>query len=608
MNEMKSLTLNGKKYDCFVDSVARENIGLASVEPAEEDIPKVFFGGALQQTKDEAVVPFRYISKTHDVSGYAEIKAQGNSSMSHPKKNQTVKMFVDEACESKMKVDFKGWGKQNKHVYKANWIDLTHARNVVSARLWGDVVKSRANYADLPELFRTTPNQGAVDGFPVKVYADGVYQGRYTLNIPKDKWTFNMDDGLEEHCVLCGENYVSGCFRAPAIINEADWTDEIHDTVPDSIKTRWNEVISFVMNATDEEFKAGIGDYFYVDSLIDYHLFGLMSCGLDAYGKNQIYATYDGKKWIACMYDMDSTWGLWWTGQSFVPTGYDRSEFQDFKDGQGNLLYIRLEKLFKDELRTRWLELRNGALSVASIINRFERFTDIASAELVREDYASTTGNGAFTDIPSKDINNIQQIRAFVVARHKWTDGYIARLTNIATIQYVLPEPTTFDGTSYIDTNIAILDEDRNLTFAMDFCPSADPVGGACAYRFGENRLSFIEWSNAWKVNWGAVNQVVEISENIISAGGVRMVCTHNAGSGSVNVRAMTNTGSLTTGIGNGVTFDVGDGFITSEDVWIGANQGNGDVYNFHGVINDLRFEDRVWTEAEIVAYLQHNS
>lgn len=420
--------------DYMAENPVSGGMAVATVEPAEDDIPKVFFGGALQQTKTEAVVPFRYISKTQDFSGYAEIKAQGNSSMSYAKKNQTVKLFKDAECTEKLKVDFKGWGKQNKHVYKANWIDLTHARNVVSARLWGDVVKSRANYAELPELLRTSPNQGAVDGFPVKVYAAGIYQGRYTLNIPKDKWTFNMDDDLDEHCVLCGENYVSGCFRASASISGNDWSDEIHDTVPASIKTRWNDIISFVMNSTDEEFKANLGNYFYVDSLIDYDLFGIASCGLDAYGKNQIYATYDGQKWIACMYDMDSTWGLWWNGQSFVATDYSRTEFQDFKDGEGNLLYIRLEQLFYEEMQSRWAELKNGALSIENIINRFERFTDIAPAELVNEDYASTTGGGSFTNIPSKTTNSIQQIRNYAVDRLAWADEYIASLTPVVPV------------------------------------------------------------------------------------------------------------------------------------------------------------------------------
>ena len=406
------------------------NADQVSVEPTYEDIPKVFFGGALQQDKSEKVVPFRYISKTDDFSGYAEIKAQGNSSLKYPKKNQTVKMFADEACETKMKKNFKGWGKQNKYCYKANWIDITHARNIVSARLWADVVKSRPDYDSLPELLRTSPNQGAVDGFPVKVYADGVYQGRYTLNIPKDKWAFNMDDSLDNHCVLCGENYVSGCFRASANINGSDWSDEIHDSVPASIKTRWNEVISFVMNSTDEEFRANLGNYFYVDSLIDYHLFGLASCGLDAYGKNQLYMTYDGQKWLASMYDMDSTWGLYWNGSKFVSTSYTREEYEDMiSDREGNLLYIRLEQLFHAELQTRWAELKNGALSITNVINRFERFTDIAPAELVKEDYASTTGGGKFTGIPSQHTNNIQQIRAFALARLAWTDEYVSALT-----------------------------------------------------------------------------------------------------------------------------------------------------------------------------------
>lgn len=429
LNDLQT-TSKDNLVDAINEAAQSGGGGGASVEPAEDDIPKVFFGGALQQTKDEVVVPFRYISKTQDISGYAEIKAQGNSSMSYPKKNQTVKLYKDAGCTEKLKVDFKGWGKQNKYCYKANWIDLTHARNVVSARLWADVVKSRTNYAELPELLRTSPNQGAVDGFPIKVYAAGVYQGRYTLNIPKDKWAFNMDDNLEEHCILCGENYVSGCFRASANIDESDWTDEIHVTVPASIKTRWNEVISFVMNSTDEEFKANLGNYFDVESLLDYHLFGLVSCGLDAYGKNQIYMTYDGQKWIATMYDMDSTWGLYWNGSKFVETDYGRDEYEDMISGrQGNLLYIRLEELFYEELQARWEELRSGALSIENIINRFERFTDIAPAELVKEDYASTTGDGKFTDIPSKTTSTIQQIRAYAVARHAWCDTYVAGLT-----------------------------------------------------------------------------------------------------------------------------------------------------------------------------------
>lgn len=410
------------------------NIG-NNVEPALMDMPRIYFSeGNLPTTKTATTLRFDYYSKTKEYHGWAEIKCQGNSSMSYPKKNFTIKLYKDKAKTEKLKIDFKGWGKQSKFVLKANWIDITHARNVVSARIWGDIVKSRSGYANLPELLKTSPNQGAIDGFPITVYGNGYYQGRYTLNIPKDKWMANMDDSLDTHCILCGENYNSGCFRALPSINGSDWTDELHDTVPATIKTSWTNAIQFVMTSSDSEFKANLQNYFNVESLIDYLLYGILSTGLDAFGKNQIYMTYDGIKWIASMYDMDSTWGLWWNGSKFVETDYAREEFQDLKDEgngvvkQGNLLYLRLQNLFVNEIKARYTELRQNKFTYPYLINKFEEFIQICPNEIVKEDYASTTGEGKFTSIPLKESNNIQQLRSYINARLTYVDSYINSL------------------------------------------------------------------------------------------------------------------------------------------------------------------------------------
>ncbi len=417
------------------------NLGLTDiapktvVEPVEEDIPKVFINGTIPTTKDEVSAEMTYISKTLSFHSYIEIKCQGNSSMSYPKKNFTIKLFEDAEHTLKKKINFKGWGKQNKFCLKANWIDISHLRNIVSARLWSDIVESRSNYDSLPELLKDSPNNGAIDGFPIKVYNNGIYQGRYSWNIPKDKWTFNMDDGLEEHCILCGENYDSGCFRATALIDESDWTDEIHDVCPDSIKTSWNNVINFVMNSSDEEFKTNIENYFDLQSLLDYHIYGLYMCGIDQYGKNQIYMTYNGAKWIASMYDMDSTWGLYWNGQTLLNTDYGRDQYEDQIEGRmGNLLYERIENNFFAELVTRWNELKTSALAMSNIINHFERLSDIVSLDLIKEDYASTTANGAYTGIPSVAKNNLQQIRGFATNRRNWVDTYLASLKPVERI------------------------------------------------------------------------------------------------------------------------------------------------------------------------------
>lgn len=536
-----------KKYPDVIESILAKIANIESgtggsgtvvsgVEPMEDDIPKVFFSEAIPQTKTDTFTEFRYISKTKDFSGYAEFKAQGNSSLSYPKKNMTVKMSADEALKEKLKVDFKGWGKQRKHVYKANWIDLSHARNVVSARLWADVVKSRANYLSLPELLRTSPNQGAVDGFPIKVYSQGIYQGRYTLNIPKDAWMANMDGSLDAHCILCGENYASGCFRALANINGSDWTDEIHDTVPTSIKNRWNEVIAFVMNSTDEEFKANLGNYFFVDSLIDYFIFGMVSCGLDAFGKNQLYFTYDGTKWIASIYDMDSAWGLYWNGSKFVSASYSREEFEDFVSGrQGNLLYIRLAQIFYSEIQSRYEELKQGALSIPNIINRFERFTDITPLDLVKEDYASTTGGGKFTGIPSQSTNNIQQIRQYVVDRCAYCDEYFASLgENGGEIK-----PTT-----YIIT--------RNLTN----CTSSS---GIVSVQDGSSHTETITAINGYELDTISVTMNgVDISEKCVD--GVLTIASVN---GDITISASAiETPTVLYSLPEATTFDGTDDYI----------------------------------------------
>lgn len=443
------------QYKDIVNKIENGNIG-NNIEPQLMDMPRIYFSeGTLPTSKTATVMKFDYYSKTTEYHGYVDIKCQGTSSMSYPKKNFTIKSYKDKDKTKKLKIDFKGWGEQTKFCLKANWIDITHARNVVSARLWGDVVKTRSDYATaLPELLRTSPNQGAIDGFPVLVYANGVYQGRYTLNIPKDKWMSNMDDTLDTQCILCGENYQSGCFRALPNINGSDWTDELHDVVPATIKTSWTNVIKFVMNSSDAEFKANLSNYFDVNSLIDYLLYGIVSTGLDAFGKNQIYFTYDGIKWIASMYDMDSTWGLWWNGSKFVGTDYAREDFQDLKDEgngvakQGNLLYLRLQQLFIPQLKTRYAELRKDVLSVSHIIQKFEEFNDVCPKDIVQEDYASTTGEGKFTGIPSKTTNNIQQLRSYINARLTYVDGYINALQEAIACTNITLNNTTLSFTT----------------------------------------------------------------------------------------------------------------------------------------------------------------
>lgn len=430
------------------------------------ELPRIFFEGDITgMSKDVSKdVTFTYMDKSTEFKGVANLKWQGTSSVNFPKKNFTMKMYKDSSKAKKLKHDF-GWGNESKYVLKANYIDHTHARNIVSARIWSKIVASRPDYESLPTLMKESPNNCAVDGFPIKLYMNGKYEGLYTLNIPKDAWMFNMDDTLDEHCVLCGENYVSGNFRGTPLLNGSDWSDEIHDKCPAIIKSRWKAVVDFVMNSTDEEFKANLDQYFDVISLIDYYIFHYFNCGLDAFGKNQLYATYDGNLWYACSYDMDSTWGLYYNGTKFVSEEYRCQEDYEssINNREGNLLYIRLADMFPTEIYTRYKQLRKDVLALPNIAMMFEDFCYKIPSNLYDEDVQIYTG------IPNNKTSNVTQIRNYAAARAIYVDAQMELLaqTNAYTITNNLTNVSNSNSATSINDGeaySATLTADTNYT------------------------------------------------------------------------------------------------------------------------------------------------
>lgn len=411
------------------------NASGATTEPAEDDIPKVYFTGTLPTSKDngDMQLSMRYISKTADFTYPVTLKVQGSSSTSYPKKNFTLKPYEDSTYESKKELAFKNWGAMNKFVLKAHWIDHSHVRNVGTAKIWGKVVEARADYASLPEELRNSPNNGATDGFTVKVFANGVYQGLYEWIVPKDK-LFGQDSDVSTHSILNSElnNQPTCAFNTTSPTISGNWSEELQDTMSADISTSFANLIKFVAGSTDEEFVANAENYFDVQSVIDYDIFARVFCIVDNLCRNQIFFTYDGKKWYEGVWDVDAILGLPPTVRGFF--AYD-TEFQSgyiaYKDyGMTNLLYHRVETLFAERFKARYAELRADVLSVESIIDVYERLTDTIKTHdgLLEEDYASTTGGGAFTGIPYKTENSIQQIRNFVAQRLPYMDEEVAAL------------------------------------------------------------------------------------------------------------------------------------------------------------------------------------
>lgn len=413
---------------------AGNSIGIDTQEPANNDIPIVAINGTLYSTKaeGESQVVITYKSATDTFVDYGTAKVQGDSSQYYPKKNYTIKLFTDSARKKKSKRLFRDWDKtRNKFVLKANWIDHSHARNVVNARLWSQVMKSRSDYNNLPSQLKN--GNLAVDGFPVKVYNNGVYLGLYTWNLPKDAM-YGLDSDLDENAIVQSEgnnnDSLSMYFKASTI--DGKWSDESHDTMPDVITNGWTNVLAFVNESSDANFKSNMATYLDLQSLIDVHIFLQVFYLRDCISKNQTFYTYNGTKYYHGMYDMDSSLGLRGINveQGWLPdTAVFQNDYNGYSYSQGNRLHDRLKSLYTPEIITRYEELRSGVLSADNILSEYDRFISTIPPYLYEEDYAETTAGGAFVNIPLVDTNNILQIRDFVVKRLEYVDSTIIPTT-----------------------------------------------------------------------------------------------------------------------------------------------------------------------------------
>ena len=470
LGQLKTALTQAKNY---TDNEIAGVTGASKVEPEELDMPKVFFyGNALPTTKDNVNLTMEYISNTDKFRAYVKLKCQGTSSMSYAKKNFTVAMYSDEARATKLKKNFKGWGAQSKFCLKANYVDTTHTRNLSGARIASDMVNSRPDSPFKRQLAQC-PRNGAVDGFPIKLYFNGEFYGIYTWNIPKDGWMFNMDKSNPNHIVLCAERNTDGnaslsnsCqFKKLWTDGDGgDWSVEF-GTYSTDLQTKFNRVIAFVKDSTDEEFKANISQYLDLYSLLDYYCFSYLCCHLDGLAKNMLMVTYDGVIWGACLYDMDSIFGVNWNGNSYVATNYQCPEqYQE----QFSLLWPKIERCFGNELYQRYLELRRGALSLSNIVKHVEEIYDVIPDRVFADEKAK------WTSLPQVNTNTMTRFRNYMRDRAAYVDAEMSAIgTNIPCTGIVLSADTlSFTTTDTQTLSVVVSPDNCTDTVTWSVSPS----------------------------------------------------------------------------------------------------------------------------------------
>jgi hypothetical protein len=170
---------------------------------------------------------------------------------------------------------------------------------------------------------------------------------------------------------------------------------------------------------------------------------------------------------MAGAYDLDSTFGLYWDGASFVSHQYRmQDEYETGVNNTSNLLYDRLKNLFSDRIKERYDQLRLEVLHERNLIRKFESFMDLIPPYKCTEDYAVTTADGAYTNIPSTSKNNIGQLRQYIVKRLAYVDSKIGA---VDTGPIVLRENYMPMGASWVDEIAMNLNEGDYIEASISF-------------------------------------------------------------------------------------------------------------------------------------------
>lgn len=360
--------------------------GAAKLDVTQYNIPIVFMTGSTAGMSKDNAVTLDY--KYNGMTGTCTLKWQGSSSLAHPKKNYTIKF--DTAFEAK-----DGWGAQKKYVLKANYMDHTHARNICSCKLWGEIVKSRAN---VPAELSSLPNGGAIDGFPCIVMLNNEFHGLYTFNIPKDGWMFGSPKAI-----LCADAHVDATkFKALATLDgdyELEYVE--NEDNADWVLSSINTAIQAVMDSDGNDLDTVVSRYIDIPSAIDYYIHTVDEGGLDGTDHNYLLVTYDGVKWYFGAYDRDRTYGIGWNDDDFIsPVGV--LTFAEFADIHRLMGLIKANKAA--EMKARAIELRDGVKSEANVYTVFVNFMQAIPTQILDEDVRLYPG------IPSTNVHNLAQI------------------------------------------------------------------------------------------------------------------------------------------------------------------------------------------------------
>ena len=362
---------------------------------------------------------------------FCTFEVQGASSASYPKKNWTLAFYNDSAYSDEYEFRIGTLVPHSEYVFKANWIDATHCRNIVSNRLWEQFVLSRDGYpkretefvydesnTDVVQRFDTGA-LGHVDGFPCVLYINDAFYGIGDFNIGKKRNNYNLNKSSATQVQMQAEQHV-------------DFINFEKSTTKWEIRNPKNGTFTSVEptvapwfasnDPTDADFKTNFPTTHNLQNAIDYLIFIEFLYADDCVDKNFQLTTWDGEVFSFMPYDLDTVFNLWWDGSKYTDpsdpsvihsTNNITQTAVDFWDG--------FLDAYRTEIVARYNDLKSkGIISVDNIYTLCTNLSKVYGKDLYAQEYAK------WPTIPSNTSihTSIPQILDWVGDRITWMDTH----------------------------------------------------------------------------------------------------------------------------------------------------------------------------------------
>lgn len=381
------------RNDIFDDS------GNINISKLPSDLPYIIITGEMPPEKGQKKeVNVRYIDPSGATKNFtfngASIDVQGTSSKDYPRKNWKIKFkktgqsfeYDDGTSSSKytIKDDVPA---TNVFTFKKDVASSDHVNNTCLAMLYNDISPYKfPKQIDNPNL-----RQG-IYGIPCVMFWDTQnddgpqFYGTMNMNLDKgsnEAWGFSADN--HDQCFEFLNNADKLC-TFELFKNKNDYTQEEIEAAfefrfdpyaredESHIRSDYDElmdVISWVNDADDEEFKNNFANWFEKDAVIFYYVFTHTVMLSDNRAKNQMLTKYGsnngaiGTKWFFVAYDFDTSLGIdnsgnLWPGESYAYEDDDIIGGVHVFNGWDSLLWQKLKRNFSEEIKAMYYNLRNN--------------------------------------------------------------------------------------------------------------------------------------------------------------------------------------------------------------------------------------------------------